>query len=296
MAGVHRGPRAPGRIRRTSYRSTKFPLIDDRGRGDRDRRRVHRRDGAGHRPCRARGRRTAVARSGRAVTRPRSSSSMTDGQRLLRQRRSRRAAAAATSADQIESARPGAERSCRNGWPRASPSADAQMRSSAGRPSRDVARQREAFCSGWTAPRSSVEVDASLRSTSRAMRSVQVELRDVSPPSLRAHAALKQSASTDAADRRLFNRRAWDVASRIPDGRRAATDAVPMTVAVIDLDNFKAFNDSHGHTAGDALLQRFAAVATGASLRRNDVFARWGGEEFLIAHARHHTCAGRSRS
>ncbi len=55
-----------------------------------------------------------------------------------------------------------------------------------------------------------------------------------------------------------------------------------MTIAVVDLDNFKVYNDTYGHTAGDALLQRFTADAS-ASLRRDDVFARWGGEEFLIA-------------
>lgn len=108
---------------------------------------------------------------------------------------------------------------------------------------------------------------------------VQFELRDITAFAA-AHAALKQSVSTDPLTG-LLNRRAWDarVESLKADARYRR---MPMTVAVVDLDNFKAYNDTCGHTAGDALLQCFAAVA-GASLRRDDVFARWGGEEFVIA-------------
>ena len=108
---------------------------------------------------------------------------------------------------------------------------------------------------------------------------VQIELRDVSA-AVAAQTALIQSASTDPLTG-LYNRRVWDtrVESLAADVRFRGR---PMTIAVIDLDNFKAYNDTNGHTAGDALLQRFAAAA-GASLRHEDVFARWGGEEFLIA-------------
>ena len=52
-------------------------------------------------------------------------------------------------------------------------------------------------------------------------------------------------------------------------------------MALIDLDHFKRVNDTHGHGAGDRVLQRFAAVATEV-LRETDVMARWGGEEFLV--------------
>jgi diguanylate cyclase (GGDEF)-like protein len=54
-----------------------------------------------------------------------------------------------------------------------------------------------------------------------------------------------------------------------------------FSVALLDLDHFKRINDSHGHHAGDAVLQRFAALATEV-LRETDVMARWGGEEFLV--------------
>jgi diguanylate cyclase (GGDEF)-like protein len=75
----------------------------------------------------------------------------------------------------------------------------------------------------------------------------------------------------------LLNRRAWDLSltSSLRKRRR------PMYVALIDLDHFKAFNDRHGHPAGDALLRR-AAVAWRGALRTADVLARYGGEEFAI--------------
>jgi len=55
----------------------------------------------------------------------------------------------------------------------------------------------------------------------------------------------------------------------------------PLTVAIIDLDHFKFINDTFGHIAGDEVLIAFAALAHGV-LRRSDVIARWGGEEFIV--------------
>ncbi|MFJ3487937.1 diguanylate cyclase [Pseudomonas sp. NPDC090202] len=55
----------------------------------------------------------------------------------------------------------------------------------------------------------------------------------------------------------------------------------PLAVAMIDLDNFKRINDQYGHTAGDAALQTFASTVTRLK-RKDDVFVRWGGEEFLL--------------
>lgn len=95
-----------------------------------------------------------------------------------------------------------------------------------------------------------------------------------------ARAALERSASTDPLTGSL-NRRAWDdkLAALLEDAR---STGAPLVIAVLDLDHFKAYNDAHGHNAGDVLLQRFAASAI-ALVRTGDVFARWGGEEFIVA-------------
>jgi diguanylate cyclase len=54
----------------------------------------------------------------------------------------------------------------------------------------------------------------------------------------------------------------------------------PLSVVMLDVDHFKAYNDTHGHQAGDRLL-RTAAAAWTAALRENDTIARYGGEEFV---------------
>lgn len=55
----------------------------------------------------------------------------------------------------------------------------------------------------------------------------------------------------------------------------------PMSVAMIDVDHFKRFNDTMGHAAGDAALQVLAGTIR-AALRKSDVIARYGGEEFVV--------------
>ncbi|HEY9594164.1 MAG TPA: diguanylate cyclase, partial [Spirochaetia bacterium] len=54
-----------------------------------------------------------------------------------------------------------------------------------------------------------------------------------------------------------------------------------FTVAIVDVDDFKAVNDTRGHEAGDLLLRELGRVLRAAT-RREDTCARWGGEEFLL--------------
>ena len=72
----------------------------------------------------------------------------------------------------------------------------------------------------------------------------------------------------------LSNRRAWD--ARLT---QAVAEGQPFALAILDLDHFKAFNDTYGHLAGDRLLHDTAA-AWREQLRAGDLLARLGGEEF----------------
>jgi len=65
----------------------------------------------------------------------------------------------------------------------------------------------------------------------------------------------------------------------------------PLTVLTLDLDHFKQVNDTHGHPAGDLVLQEFAARLN-KIIRGSDLAVRLGGDEFLVAAAR--ACAGAS--
>jgi diguanylate cyclase (GGDEF)-like protein len=78
----------------------------------------------------------------------------------------------------------------------------------------------------------------------------------------------------------LANRRSWDgEAGRAVARRQRSGEA--LTIAIIDLDHFKDFNDAHGHHRGDQLLTD-AAEAWAETLRTSDLLARWGGEEFAV--------------
>jgi two-component system cell cycle response regulator len=55
----------------------------------------------------------------------------------------------------------------------------------------------------------------------------------------------------------------------------------PLTVGILDLDHFKAVNDTHGHAMGDEVLRRCAETIS-ATMRISDFVARWGGEEFCV--------------
>jgi diguanylate cyclase (GGDEF)-like protein/PAS domain S-box-containing protein len=95
-------------------------------------------------------------------------------------------------------------------------------------------------------------------------------------------ARLAQQSRTDALTG-VLNRRALDDELHLAllNARHDGATAGPVSVAMLDLDHFKAYNDTHGHAAGDALLKA-ACAGWSAALRAGDVLARFGGEEFVI--------------
>ncbi|WP_052402998.1 diguanylate cyclase [Muricoccus aerilatus] len=63
---------------------------------------------------------------------------------------------------------------------------------------------------------------------------------------------------------------------------RAAREQTPVSLLLLDLDKFKAFNDHYGHPAGDACLRAVAQAVGGAVSRPGDLTARYGGEELAV--------------
>jgi len=78
----------------------------------------------------------------------------------------------------------------------------------------------------------------------------------------------------------VFNRRYLDAhLPRLVD--RSAETQKPLAVLIIDIDRFKAVNDTHGHHVGDEVLRELANRIT-RNLRSIDLVVRWGGEEFVV--------------
>ncbi len=95
-----------------------------------------------------------------------------------------------------------------------------------------------------------------------------------------ANARLEHLAGTDPLtglpNRRAFDRffeREWAIAARARS---------PLAVAIVDVDHFKAFNDAHGHIAGDECLTRLGEVLSNTIFRPGDFVGRYGGEEFVL--------------
>lgn len=78
----------------------------------------------------------------------------------------------------------------------------------------------------------------------------------------------------------LFNRRYFEE-RLFEEINRSERHLLPFSVAIIDIDDFKLFNDSEGHLEGDDALKNISAIAK-ESLRVIDVIARFGGEEFAV--------------
>ncbi len=85
-----------------------------------------------------------------------------------------------------------------------------------------------------------------------------------------------QDALTGIANRRRFDEALKD------EWRRSTRSSRQLTLAIADIDHFKAFNDRHGHAGGDACLRRVAEALQQLCRRPGELAARYGGEEFAF--------------
>lgn len=94
-----------------------------------------------------------------------------------------------------------------------------------------------------------------------------------------AQIALEQLATRDGLTG-LANRRCFDDTLRA-EWSRALRQRQPLSLLMVDVDNFKAYNDANGHLGGDECLKRIAGAVSN-EMRANDLVARYGGEEFAV--------------
>jgi diguanylate cyclase (GGDEF)-like protein len=95
----------------------------------------------------------------------------------------------------------------------------------------------------------------------------------------RANEALEQLSITDSLTRLHNHRFFQDQFSR--EAKRAERNGSPLSLVLIDIDDFKSLNDSLGHAAGDTVLEGIAGVMSSV-LRDTDILCRYGGEEFAL--------------
>ena len=110
-------------------------------------------------------------------------------------------------------------------------------------------------------------------------RELEAKIQERTKELAEANERLSQLAITDGLTG-LYNHRHFHERLAL-ELERAQRGGRPLSLLMIDVDNFKAFNDAHGHPAGDEVLRRLAHTFT-AERRVNDLVARYGGEEFCV--------------
>jgi diguanylate cyclase (GGDEF)-like protein len=128
-------------------------------------------------------------------------------------------------------------------------------------------------------PVSEVVLQSKVRAMQRLVE-MQRSLVDVSHQLNAANKELQRLSTTDGLTG-IPNRRMFDELS-IREWRRCERMKKPIALVMLDIDNFKLFNDQYGHQAGDDCLRAVAGQVARAAPRAADLAARYGGEEFVL--------------
>ena len=137
----------------------------------------------------------------------------------------------------------------------------------------------ESWCDMPRAGRRYLAADASpILDDAGALVAVVQTLRDLTDEKT-ALMKLEQLATRDGLTG-LANRRCFDD-TLYAEWARAMRQKQPLSLLMVDVDNFKAYNDANGHLGGDECLKRIAG-AVASEMRANDLVARYGGEEFAV--------------
>ncbi len=126
----------------------------------------------------------------------------------------------------------------------------------------------------------SVQLDAvrtrdELLATRRQVEAAELKVRELESELGKVSGLVQEDQLTGVLNRRGLE----DAYER--EASRAARAGTPLCVALLDIDNFKNLNDTHGHQAGDDALQHLVRVIK-RTMRPSDVLARYGGEEFML--------------
>lgn len=119
------------------------------------------------------------------------------------------------------------------------------------------------------------KLSAKLNETHNFLRIIEADSQQLSDELTRIHLLSLTDDLTGLPNRRAFMRRLQDEVGRV---QRYGN---PLSLALIDLDGFKAVNDKFGHAAGDEVLRVFAGEIL-SIFRHHDLVARYGGEEFAV--------------
>jgi len=138
--------------------------------------------------------------------------------------------------------------------------------------SRDITERKALEAQLKQAIESKSEIIEQLKASETALKKLAEELN-------RKNKALSEIAVKDSLTG-IFNRYYFD-RKVVEESERSERYGYPLSMILFDIDDFKLINDTWGHDAGDRVLERIAG-ATASSIRREDIFARWGGEEFVV--------------